>query len=171
MRAYACAIILLLCLCGDRLEAQETVGGGWPVSQTARRESGKSSIEMISAGPASVRMDPRRLGAKALKTQDGAPVAPPFPVSVPVAIVYPEKAVRRGWEGRAVVAAEILPDGAVGRTALASSSGHEILDNAARDSIKTWKFGLVPAGRQAVPQFVDIPVTFKLEGERDHETG
>lgn len=165
MKSYksACIFFLGLIFFQGQALAQETVSGGWTAPQTERRESGTASIGMISAGPASVRMDPQGLGTPVLKTENGTVVTPPFPVSMPVAIVYPKKAVRRGWEGQTVVAVEILPDGAVGRTALARSSGHEELDNAAQDSIKSWKFGTVRENEDAVPQFVDIPVTFKLE--------
>mgnify|MGYP003833981713 FL=1 len=75
-------------------------------------------------------------------------------------------AVKKKWEGQTIVAAEVLPDGLVGRTALAKSSGHEILDAAAEDAIKTWKFEYpFENNAGAPPQYVDIPVTFKLQSE------
>ena len=165
MKNHKSAVIfcLLLIFFQARAAAQETVSGGWPVPEKESRQSGMSLGDHISSGPVSVRMDPQALGAPVIRTEDGTVVAPPFPVATPVAIVYPKKAVRRGWQGQAVGAAEILPDGAVGRTALARSSGHAELDNAARDSIKTWKFGTAQDTEDAVPQFVDIPVTFKLD--------
>ncbi|MBI4711433.1 MAG: energy transducer TonB, partial [Candidatus Omnitrophica bacterium] len=83
----------------------------------------------------------------------------PFPVLMPKAIVYPRKAIRKGLEGQAVVATEVLADGSVGRTALAKSSGHEILDHAAQDAVRTWKFAFESNQCDAVPQYVDIPVT------------
>ena len=154
---------LILFLFQAQANAQENVSGGWPVPQTEHRETASGSVGRVSSGPASVSLDPRALGAKVPETVEGVAVTPPFPVSTPVAIVYPKKAVRRGWEGQTVVAAEVLPDGSVGRTSLAQSSGHEILDSAAQDSIKAWKFEPAPGEDDKVPQFVDIPVTFKLE--------
>ena len=88
---------------------------------------------------------------------------PPFPVLMPKAVIYPRKAVRKGWEGQTVVAAEILPDGSVGRMVLAKTSGHEMLDHAAQEAIKTWKFSAESGKAEAVPQYVDIPVLFKIE--------
>jgi len=84
---------------------------------------------------------------------------------MPKAIVYPRQAVRRGWEGQSVVAVEVLPDGSVGRTSLAKSSGHEVLDQAAQEAVRSWKFGTESEKEKAIPQYVDIPVTFKLRAE------
>jgi protein TonB len=64
-----------------------------------------------------------------------------------------------------VIAAEVLPDGSVGRTALAKSSGHEVLDQAAEEAIQSWRFANETEKDEPVPQYVDIPVTFKLQGE------
>ena len=66
-----------------------------------------------------------------------------------------------------MVAAEILPGGTVGRMALAKSSGHEVLDQAAQEAIKTWKFSSESGKTEAVPQYVDIPVLFKLKDHGD----
>lgn len=146
--------------------AQENVGGGWPVPQAEQKGSKAPAVEMISSGPVSVRMDPSVFGARVPYLPEAQrAVSLPFPVSMPVAILYPEKAVRRGWEGRTVIAAEIRPDGAVGQTALAQTSGHDVLDNAARESIKTWKFRPASGDEDAVSQYVDIPVTFQLQDE------
>jgi protein TonB len=90
---------------------------------------------------------------------------PPFPILMPKVVTYPQKAIRKGWEGQTVVAAEILPGGTVGRLALAKSSGHEVLDQAAQEAIKTWKFSAESGKTETVSQYVDIPVMFKL---KDH---
>jgi protein TonB len=84
---------------------------------------------------------------------------------MPEKILYPRKAIQKGWEGQTIVAAEVLADGSVGRTALAKSSGHDILDDAAQEAIKTWKFAFESEKDEVVPQHVDIPVNFKL---KDH---
>jgi protein TonB len=61
------------------------------------------------------------------------------------------------------MAYEVLPDGSVGRVECTQSSGHALLDEAARESIKKWKFQ--PALRNGLPfkDVVETPVTFKLE--------
>ena len=127
--------------------AQEAVGQGWGAAEPSRRPSNAISL------PATGRNE---IEAKSL---------PPFPVLMPEAIIYPRKAVQRKWEGQTIVAAEVLPDGSVGRTALSRSSGHEVLDQAAREAIQSWKFEAESEKDEDVPQYVDIPVTFKLQDE------
>jgi TonB family protein len=110
--------------------------------------------------------DRHSLDTASLHPKSQVEAIPPFPVLMPKTIVYPRKAVRKGWEGQAVVAAEVLADGSVGQTAVARSSGYGILDEAARDSIKTWKFGHANENKNEIlPQFVDIPVMFRLQNE------
>ncbi len=162
----AVLVCLIVFVMSRPVLAQKNHGAGWPAPQTGPKGAKTPAVEMISSGPVSVSMDPSVFGvAGAVRWGEPPLVSPPFPVAMPVAILYPEKAMKRGWEGRTVVAAEIRPDGTVGRTALAQSSGYDILDNAARDSIRTWQFKVADGDTNAVPQFVDIPVTFKLEGE------
>ncbi|MFH1800480.1 MAG: energy transducer TonB [Candidatus Omnitrophota bacterium] len=89
-------------------------------------------------------------------------LTPPLLVSVPEAVPYPRKAIRRGWEGRVVLAYEVLPDGSVGHMEFVQSSGHELLDEAARESIKKWKFQPALKNDQPIKDIVETPVTFKL---------
>lgn len=156
-------MVLALCLYGILLEAQETVTVSWP-SRDAKQEGLRpvtADIAMRGQGPG--KAAPSMIFHREPETQNKADTRLPFPVATPVKIDYPRKAIRKGWEGRTVVAAEILPDGSVGRTALAKSSGHEELDQAAREAIKTWKFETESEQDNIAPQYVDIPVTFKLE--------
>jgi len=142
-------------------QAQEISVQGWGVSESKQNASGT-----VSRTPMEGLQGPVRVSSGILipATDHGGSRAP-FPVLTPKAIVYPRKAIRKGWEGQTVVAAEILPDGSVGRTALAKTSGHEVLDQAAREAIKDWKFGTESEQHEAVPQYVDIPVTFKLKDQ------
>lgn len=86
----------------------------------------------------------------------------PYLLSYPEKISYPRWAIHQGWEGKLVLAVEILKDGSVGRTAVMQSTGRKILDEAATDSIKTWKFH--PAMKNGEPALtcVQIPVVFQL---------
>lgn len=158
-------ILLTAYACISSAFAQEIAGQGWSASESRPRSS--------NAIPLAVTGDVRNVASPSskifipvtLQKADGKNPMPPFPVLMPRTIVYPRKAIRRGWEGQAVVAVEVLRDGSVGKTALARSSGHEILDHAAENAIKTWKFEMESGKEDAVPQYVDIPVTFRLEGE------
>ena len=76
---------------------------------------------------------------------------------------YPWKAKRNNWEGTVRLRAEVLPNGKIGEVSIINSSGYEILDRAARDAIKTWRFK--PALKNGFPVicYTEIPVSFRLE--------
>jgi protein TonB len=79
---------------------------------------------------------------------------------------YPHAARRRGQEGKLLLLVEVLPSGRVGKIEIEKSSGFELLDNAAIDTVKRWRF--VPAKRGANPvrAWVKIPVEFNLRSEK-----
>jgi protein TonB len=76
---------------------------------------------------------------------------------------YPPLAVKMRLEGKVTLRAEVLPDGKAGRVAIESSSGHEILDQSALQTVKQWQF--TPARKDGViiPQVVRIPINFNLK--------
>jgi periplasmic protein TonB len=45
-----------------------------------------------------------------------------------------------------------------------ASSGHARLDDAARDTVRRWKFFPAKRGAEPVPAWVLIPISFRLEG-------
>lgn len=108
--------------------------------------------------------------------RDPEPLHEPVPPQEPVVTMpryrqnppplYPAKARRRGYRGVTVLSAEILEDGSVGELKVTTSSGHEILDDAALRAVKTWTFE--PARENGVPVswWVDIPVRFELARDR-----
>lgn len=77
---------------------------------------------------------------------------------------YPLAANRMGFHGKVVLNVEVLADGKAGQVLLYQSCGHAILDNAALQTVKTWRF--TPARRlgQNVTEWFLVPVVFKLEG-------
>jgi len=76
---------------------------------------------------------------------------------------YPVSARRRGIEGTATVRAEISATGECLRAELRNSSGAEILDRAALEAVKKWRFVPARRGNQAVVAWVEVPITFQLE--------
>jgi len=52
---------------------------------------------------------------------------------------YPKAAIRRNWQGKLVVSFIIHPDGSIDNIKISESSGYEILDNAAMESVKQIK--------------------------------
>lgn len=75
---------------------------------------------------------------------------------------YPRRARERGIEGRVTLKIEVLADGSAGAVSIAQSSGHQVLDRAAIDAVRTWRFR--PAEREGVPlvSSIEIPVAFRL---------
>lgn len=76
---------------------------------------------------------------------------------------YPLAARRRGLEGRVLLAAHVRADGSCGDVRLKQSSGHSLLDRAAADTVRRWRF--LPASRAgaAIDSWVDVPIRFRLE--------
>jgi len=77
--------------------------------------------------------------------------------------VYPLVARRMGWQGKVVLNVEVLENGLPGQIMLQQSSGHDVLDNAALNSVRTWRF--VPARHGGVPvarRFL-VPIPFILQ--------
>jgi protein TonB len=76
---------------------------------------------------------------------------------------YPMVARRMGYHGKVVLEVEVLAEGKAGEVKLHQSSGYDILDNAALQTVKTWRF--TPARRfgQAVTQRFLVPIKFSLE--------
>lgn len=76
---------------------------------------------------------------------------------------YPPLAVKMRLEGKVGIIAEVLADGKAGRVAIESSSGHELLDQSALQTVKQWQF--TPARKDGViiSQVVRIPINFNLK--------
>lgn len=76
--------------------------------------------------------------------------------------VYPERARTRGWEGRVLLSVKVTADGRAASVIIAASSGHSILDRAARKAVKRWRF--IPAMKAGVKSTstVTVPVRFVL---------
>jgi TonB family protein len=75
---------------------------------------------------------------------------------------YPKLARKRGYEGRTVLRVEVLGNGKVGQIKIASSSGFEVLDKVALESVRDWTF--FPGTKNGKPtrQWVMVPVRFSL---------
>lgn len=76
---------------------------------------------------------------------------------------YPLLAVKLRLEGRVGIVAEVLPDGKAGRVGIESSSGHELLDQSALQTVKQWQFTPARKDGVIVTQVVKIPINFNLK--------
>ena len=79
---------------------------------------------------------------------------------------YPLLAIRQGSQGQVVLLVEVLPDGRAGRIELEKFSGHAMLDAAAMNAVRAWRF--TPARKDGLltTQTVRIPIHFNLKEER-----
>jgi protein TonB len=111
-------------------------------------------------------------------TAENAPKAPPqtqvaaLPIVPPRAITglasnrkpdYPADARRRGIQGNVLLHVDVTAAGAALRVIVATSSGHDMLDDAALRAVQQWRFSPATQGGVAVAGAVDVPVHFRLE--------
>jgi protein TonB len=74
------------------------------------------------------------------------------------AIAYPTAARRMGWEGKVVVAFQLLSDGSVRDVRVVEGSGHAALDRGAIDAVRSAS----PFPRSPVEAEVITPVVYRL---------
>jgi len=75
---------------------------------------------------------------------------------------YPAAATRQGWTGKVVLRVRVLPDGSAGGVEVKKSSGYKVLDTAAINAVKGWKFS--PAKRGNTPVEGGVNVTLDFQG-------
>jgi len=75
---------------------------------------------------------------------------------------YPLQALASRAEGRVVVRAEIQPDGGVGQTWIKQTSGAQALDQAALETVRSWRFYPAQRHGMAVAMWLDVPIEYKL---------
>ena len=96
--------------------------------------------------------DSRGDSTMAIPHQEGNPKPP-----------YPEIARRRGYEGTVRLKVEVLASGKVGSITVQESSGYEILNRSALETVQDWRFIPARFGNIPVKSTVIIPVTFQLK--------
>ncbi|MFL6657753.1 MAG: energy transducer TonB [Massilia sp.] len=75
---------------------------------------------------------------------------------------YPPAAQKRGLEGRVVLKVHVLASGQPDSVAVAKSSGHQVLDEAALKAVTQWAFAPARRGQNPVDGWVQVPLTFKI---------
>jgi protein TonB len=76
---------------------------------------------------------------------------------------YPVLARRRGLQGNVVLEVLVSRFGNVIDLRVLSSSGHPILDRAAKSSVKHWTFEPGMRGQEKVKMWVRVPIRFELK--------
>lgn len=128
-----------------------------PVVAPAPAEPAVPVAPAVSAAPPQTAAVPTSLAA--------LPASPPRPVSGLAGNrkpVYPLVARSRHLEGRVMLQVEVAASGDPLTVRVISSSGHDVLDVAAADAVRTWRF--VPATRAGLPVTgsVDVPIDFRM---------
>ena len=76
--------------------------------------------------------------------------------------IYPDLARRRGLEGRVVLLVEITPEGRCGGARVVESSRHGVLDDAALDAVRRWRFQPARRDGVSIASSLRVPVAFRL---------
>lgn len=76
---------------------------------------------------------------------------------------YPALAKRMGLEGTVRLKVLISREGSALKIEIAQSSGHEILDKAAIEAVRNWRFTPAHQGESPVDEWVQVPVVFRLK--------
>jgi protein TonB len=80
---------------------------------------------------------------------------------------YPLAARRLGIEGIVRLAVLVRADGRCAEVRIEASSGSELLDQSALETVRRWRFLPARRGAQAVDTWVEIPIRFRLDRERN----
>jgi protein TonB len=83
--------------------------------------------------------------------------------------VYPSVANDSGWEGTVVVRVLVQTNGLPGGVTVQKSSGYPILDKAATDAVRQWRFNPEKDGNIPINKYVDIPLKFELHSQQNRE--
>lgn len=78
---------------------------------------------------------------------------------------YPLLARRMGLQGKVVLNVEVLAAGGCGEVRVHQSSGHALLDNAALQAVKTWRFTPARQAGHSVDKWFMIPINFSLKDQ------
>lgn len=76
---------------------------------------------------------------------------------------YPLAARRHGAQGRVLLSVQVGADGTSHEVLLKRSSGHAVLDDAALQTVRRWRFVPAHRGDSPVESWVDVPILFRLE--------
>jgi len=79
---------------------------------------------------------------------------------------YPDSARRAGKEGRVLLRVLVDEEGRTKAVEVNTSSGHDMLDQAATEALKKWRFVPARAGGKPVEAWVKVPIEFQLSNAK-----
>ncbi len=75
---------------------------------------------------------------------------------------YPTIAKSRGWQGKVLLRVKVSAQGLSDSVTVDTSSGHDILDEAAVEAVRKWRFIPAKRGDRPVASSVIVPILFTL---------
>ena len=130
--------------------------------QTAQLEMDLAALEDL------LRAEAQAASASQMSAVTGNAIADvqPLPVAGNPKPVYPRLAIKQGIEGDVALNVRVSESGHVAQVSIMSPSGSTLLDNAAVESVRNWRF--TPAYRDGRPSetVTTVPIQFRLVDAR-----
>jgi protein TonB len=76
---------------------------------------------------------------------------------------YPLSARRMGIVGRVLLRVQVDAQGRVKATQIATSSGFDVLDEAAKKAVMRWKFAAASRSGRSIASWVRVPIRFRMQ--------
>ena len=76
---------------------------------------------------------------------------------------YPPEAERMGLEGRVLVGVTVTYEGIPIEVGILTGSGHSVLDRAALDAVRDWRFRVTGMDANDASEVVEVPIRFALQ--------
>jgi protein TonB len=137
-----------------------------PPKPEPRRAAVKPALAPATASPSPTPAATEPPVASALPQVAALPIIPPQAISGRAGNPkpdYPAEARRRGLQGKVVLLVEVSAAGLPASVAVASSSGHAALDQAALAAVQRWHFSPATRGGTPVAGTAQVPIQFRLE--------
>jgi len=156
---------------GDRDTASDrkpspSMGEGWVGVKMRARTAAARGVDSMQTQYALASARPDGVGSATPPLDTGlGPGDSALPTAFPgnPRPAYPFAARRKGVEGRVVLRVSVLASGGVAGIAVERTSGSRLLDRAALDAVRRWRFSPATRLGQPVASTVRVPITFRLD--------
>lgn len=141
-----------------------------PHTHVVQRTKPPLATTPVAPSPTPVAVDPTPATAA-----PGTPFDPPdtdaspagatrvLAYAAPLRLRYPQGALRQHLQGSVLLRVLVAADGSAQQVEIERSSGHTVLDTAARDAVKAARFRPVLKDGTAVPAWGLVPIEFRLD--------
>jgi protein TonB len=132
-------------------------GSSAPAEDGGELHAGNAGLGIAPPAPSPPSPPPVPIAAPVIQAREGANyLKNPRPA-------YPRRAKREGLEGTTVLRVQVQPSGKPGGIKVQKSSGHELLDEAALETVAQWTFAPATRGGEPVAGSVLVPIVFRLQ--------